>query len=64
MDSLAVERSRREGPRLFEGPVLFRRSRLTILELVALVWLLAKLASLVRSFLEARAGRRENSATG
>jgi hypothetical protein len=64
MDSLAVQRSRREGPRLFEGPVVFRRSRLRILELLALAWLLARLAGSVRSFLAARAERRDTSAIG
>lgn len=52
MSSVAAHRSRRQGPRLFEGPVLFRRSRMTIVELVALVWLIVKLAPLARSFFE------------
>ena len=50
MGSIAAHRSRRPGPRLFEGPVLFRRSRMSIVEFVALVWLVAKLAPLVRSY--------------
>jgi hypothetical protein len=53
MASIAAHRSRRHGPRLFEGPVIFKRSRRTIVELVALVWLLAKLAPLARSYFEA-----------
>jgi hypothetical protein len=59
MASFAAHRSRRHGPRLFDGPVLFKRSRRTIVELVALVWLLAKLVPLARSFLESPGRGRE-----
>ena len=52
MDSITGHRSRRRRQPLFEGPVLFKRSRLTIIELAALVWLVAKLAPLARSFFE------------
>jgi len=59
MASMAAHRSRRYGPRLFEGPVLFKRSRTSIVELVALAWLVAKLVPLARSYFEApgRGGR-------
>jgi hypothetical protein len=52
MASVTGHRSRRRRQPLFEGPVLFRRSRMTIVELAALAWLLVKLAPLARSFLE------------
>ena len=48
MASLAAHRSRRGGRRLFEGPVVFRRRRMKVAELVALVWLLVKIARLAR----------------
>ena len=59
MASIAGHRSRRQGPRLFEGPVLFRRSRMTIVEFIALVWLIVKLAPLARSFFESPSRGRE-----
>jgi len=64
MASLAVHRSRRQGPRLFEGPVVFRRRRMKIAELAALVWLLVKLAPLARSFFDAPGGGREGRGPG
>lgn len=54
MASFAAHRSRRHRQPLFEGPVLFRRSRMSIVELFALVWLLAKIAPLARSFFARR----------
>lgn len=60
MASTAVHRSRRRHPPLFDGPVLFKRSRRRIIELVAIVWLLAKFAPHARSFFEAP--RRGSSA--
>jgi len=53
MPSITAHRSRRHEPRLFDGPVLFKRSRTSIVELVALAWLVAKLVPLVRSYFEA-----------
>ncbi len=61
MASIAVNRSRRQGPRLFEGPVLFRRRRMRISELVALAWLLVKFARLARSYSEAPGRGRERT---
>jgi hypothetical protein len=46
---MASRRARRQGPRLFEGPVLFSRLRSDVAELVALVWLATEVARLVRS---------------
>jgi len=45
----AAQRSRSHGPRLFAGPVLFRRTRRTIAELTGLIWLAIEVARLVRS---------------
>jgi hypothetical protein len=58
---VVAHRSRRHGPRLFEGPVVFKRSRRKIVELAALVWLLAMVVRLARSFLEAPGRGREES---
>lgn len=49
MASLAERRARRQGPRLFEGPVLFSRTRRDIAELVGLVWLAVEVARHFRS---------------
>jgi hypothetical protein len=45
----AAQRSRSHGPRLFAGPVLFRRTRRAIGELTGLVWLAIEVARLARS---------------
>jgi hypothetical protein len=44
----AAQRPRSHGPRLFAGPVLFRRTRRAIVELTGLVWLAIEAARLVR----------------
>jgi hypothetical protein len=49
MASLAARRARRHGPRLFEGPMLFSRTRRDLAELVGLLWLAVEVARLVRS---------------
>jgi hypothetical protein len=49
MASRAAQRPRSPGPRLFSGPVLFRRTRRIIVELTGLVWLAIEIARLVRS---------------
>jgi hypothetical protein len=49
MASLAARRARRQGPRLFEGPVLFSRTRRNIAELVGVLWLAVELARHFRS---------------
>jgi hypothetical protein len=49
MASLAARQQRRNGPRLFDGPVLFRRTRARVVELVGLLWLAAEVVRLVRS---------------
>jgi hypothetical protein len=52
MASLAARRARRarrQGPRLFEGPTLFSRTRGDLGELIALVWLAAEVSRFVRS---------------
>lgn len=49
MASLAARRARRPGPRLFDGPMLFVRTRRDVAELVALVWLCFEVAHLFRS---------------
>jgi len=61
MGSFAVHRSRRRGPRLFQGPVFFSGSRRAIVEVIALVWLVAKIAPLARSFLESPGRGRERT---
>jgi hypothetical protein len=40
------------GPRLFEEPLLLRRARKDLFELVGLIWLAVEIARLVRSRLE------------
>lgn len=47
MASVAARRAHHE-PRLFRGPVLFRRSRRAVAELVGCVWLTVQIARLVR----------------
>jgi hypothetical protein len=54
MASIAARSPRRHrpgyhGPRLFEGPVVFRRTRLKLTQLAGLVWLAAEIARLARS---------------
>lgn len=49
MASLAARRARRPGPRLFDGPMLFVRTRRDVAEVVALVWLGFEVAHLFRS---------------
>ncbi|MFL5943350.1 MAG: hypothetical protein ACJ75L_08815 [Gaiellaceae bacterium] len=46
---MASRRARRQGPRLFEGPVLFSRLRSDIAELAGFVWLAVEVGRLVRS---------------
>lgn len=53
MASLAANHPRHHGPRLFEGPLLFRRVRGSIYELVALVWLATEVVRFVRARIEA-----------
>ena len=48
MASLAAQRSRHRGPRLFEGPVFFRGTRKSIAELIGWIWVAIELARLVR----------------
>jgi hypothetical protein len=48
MASLAAQRSRHHGPRLFEGPVLLRGTRKNIAELIGWIWVAIELARLVR----------------
>lgn len=47
MASVAARHTRHE-PRLFRGPVLFRRSRRAVAEVVGYVWLAVQVARLVR----------------
>jgi hypothetical protein len=49
MASLAARRARRPGPRLFEGPMLFARTRREVAEFVGLLWLAVAVARLFRS---------------
>lgn len=49
MASLAARRARRPGPRLFEGPMLFARTRREVAELLGLLWLAVAVARLFRS---------------
>jgi hypothetical protein len=49
MISTAVRHPRRHGPRLFERPMLFRRTRRNVAQLVGLVWLAAEIVRLARS---------------
>lgn len=48
----AAQRARSPGPRLFEDPVLLRRTRRDLAELVGLVWLVLEVVRLVRSRFE------------
>ena len=48
MASLAARRARRPGPRLFDGPMLFVRTRRDVAEIAALVWLGFEVARLFR----------------
>jgi hypothetical protein len=52
MVSPTTRRARSRGPRLFEGPTLFGRTRRDIGELVGLVWLSIEIVRLVRSRFE------------
>jgi hypothetical protein len=47
MASVAAHHARHE-PRLLRGPVLFRRSRRAVAEIVGCVWLAVQIARLVR----------------
>ena len=49
MASLASRRARRPGPHLFDGPMLFVRTRRDVAEIVGLVWLGIEVARLLRS---------------
>jgi hypothetical protein len=53
MASLAARRARRQDPHLFDGPVLFVRTRRDIAELVGLVWLAFEVSRLVRERVKA-----------
>jgi hypothetical protein len=59
MASLAARRPRHNGPRLFEGFLLFKQARGGIAELVALVWLATEIARLVRERVNAASRGRE-----
>lgn len=48
MGSLAAQRSRHQGPRLFEGPLLLRGTRKNIAELIGWIWVAVELIRLVR----------------
>jgi hypothetical protein len=48
MASLAARRARRQGPHIFDGPMLFARTRRDIAELVGLLWLAVEVSRLVR----------------
>ncbi|HEY3578113.1 MAG TPA: hypothetical protein VGK68_09010 [Gaiellaceae bacterium] len=48
MASLAAHRSHPRGPRLFEGPLLLRRTRADIAELIAWIWVAVEVARLLR----------------
>jgi hypothetical protein len=52
MASLAAPRTRTPGPRLLEGPLLFRRTRKGVVELAGWVWLVVELARWLRLRLE------------
>ena len=52
MGSLTTRRARPRGPRLFEGPTLFVRTRRDIAELIGWVWLSIEIVRLVRSRFE------------
>jgi hypothetical protein len=59
MASLAAQRPRHNGPRLFEGHLLFERARGNIAELVAFVWLATEVVRLLRERIEAAGRGRE-----
>ena len=48
MASLAPQRARPRGSRVFEGPVLLRGTRRNIAELIGWIWLAVELARLIR----------------
>jgi len=50
--ALTAQRARPRGPRLFEGPTLFGRTRKDIADLVGWVWLSVEIVRLVRSRFE------------
>jgi hypothetical protein len=52
MATLATRGARPSEPRLFGRPVLLRRTRRNVVELVGWVWLLIEVAGWVRSRLE------------
>jgi len=64
MASLAARHPRHQGPRLFEGPVLFKGARGSIAELIALVWLATEVVRLVRARVEAASRERTRSKEG
>jgi hypothetical protein len=55
MASLAARRARRQGPHIFDGPVLLARTRRDIAELVGLLWLAVEVSRLVRERMKAPA---------
>jgi hypothetical protein len=55
MASLAARRARRQGPHIFEGPLLFAMTRRDIAELVSLLWLAVEVSRLVRKRVKAPA---------
>jgi hypothetical protein len=55
MASLAARRARRQGPHIFDGPMLFARTRRDVAELVSLLWLAVEVSRLVRKRLKAPA---------
>jgi hypothetical protein len=52
MASITTQRARPRGPRLFEGPTLFSRTRRDIAELVGWTWLVIEIVRLLRSRFE------------
>jgi hypothetical protein len=58
---MRARRAARQGPRLLEGPTLFRRTRRDVADLVGCVWLAVELARFARSRLPGR--RTRTSAT-
>jgi hypothetical protein len=55
MGSLAARRARRQDPHIFDGPVLFVRTRGDIAEIVGFLWLAVEVSRLVRNRLKAAA---------
>ncbi len=55
MASLAARRARRQGPHIFDGPLLFARTRRDIAELVGLLWLAVEISRLGRKRMRAPA---------